>query len=353
MTFREALRHLDQGDFLPVYLITGEESFLVERFLRHFLKKALDPSAIGFNHNQFRGGEDRPETILSIANTFPLSSPRRTIFIQNADILKDDRGLLLAYLDQPAETTTLVFVAEKPDMRKKLFSALKKKGRVVSCPRPREKELPSWIREEAKKSDLFLSEEAVWFLQEHLGSNLLAIHQEIKKLALYHTDQDETAQQKVPIEVVQRVIANGRSHSVFELTKAVGNKDTQEAIRLVRAMLAEGAHALFILTMLVRLLRQMASAKALIDSGQAARVAKKVPMPPFLLQSFLQQLKKWKKEEITEGFHLSLSADSQIKGGGLSHSSILETLILDLCLGQEKVKGRSGYSLPFLSRSGS
>ena len=151
------------------------------------------------------------------------------------------------------------------------------------------------------------------------------------------------------MEVVQTVVGNGRSHSIFELTNAVSARDVQEAVKLLRSILSEGAHPLFVLTMLTRLWRQMAMAKRLILTGQSSTVAKKVPMPPSLFQSFLQQLKKWSLDDIQWAFELSLSADSQLKGSALSRKSILETLVLDLCIGSQTPSKSGAYSIPFLS----
>lgn len=347
MTFQDALQHLDRGQFSPLYLITGDEPYFVDALRRRFLEKTLDPSAHSFNFNTFRGEETRPGAVLSVANTFPVLSPRRLIVIQNADQLKDDEGLLLDYVSNPSESTILVFIAEKPDMRKKLFSTLKKKAALMSCPRLRERELPLWVRQEARKLGLHLSEEALWFLKEHLGCNLLAVHQELEKLVLYQAGNDDKPE--ITMDVVQAVIGSGRSHSVFELTDAVGRRDLEKALRLLRALLAEGAHPLFVLTMLTRLWRQMATAKILITSGQSSAVAKKVPMPPSLLQSFLQQLKNWSLEDIQGAYDLSLSADSQLKGSALPGKSILETLLLDLCLNPKTPSESGMYSIPFLS----
>ncbi len=347
MTFQDALHHLDQGTFSPLYLITGDEPYLIDHLRHEFLKKILDPAAHSFNFNAFRAEETKPDTILSVANTFPILSPHRLVLIQNADQLKDDQALLLDYLSNPSETTILVFIAEKPDMRKKFFSTLKKKATIIACPRPRERELPLLIRQETKKLGLHLSEEALWFLKEHLGCNLLAIHQELEKIALYHAGEDQESE--ITMDVVQTVIGNGRSHSIFELTHAVGQRDGQAALKLLEAILSEGAHPLFVLSMLTRLWRQMAMAKMLIASGQSSTVPKKISMPPSLLQAFLKQLKKWSLEDIRKAFAISLSADSQLKGSPLKGKLILETLIFDLCLHPQTSTENGAYSTPFLS----
>jgi len=350
MTCQEALRHLDGGMLEPVYLITGEEPFLLETLLRHFLEKGLAPADTGFNYHRFRGDEISPDALVSMANTFPVSSPKRLIIVQSAAQLKDDQGLITAYIENPCPSTILVFAAPKPDMRKKLFASLKKRSQVIICAAPRERELPRWISAEAKKAGLHLSQEANWFLKAHLGANLLAIHQEIEKLALYLAESaDPLEVREVSLADVQKIVGSGRAHSVFELTKAVGNKACGEAIRLLDQVLSEGGAALFVLAMLLRQWRQMALAREMLDAGlRESAIAKKVPMPPYFFKSFLEQVRRWPLREIEKAFQLSLSVDSQLKGGGLSAKSVLEGLILDLCTPQAKQKEHSeSYTAPF------
>lgn len=347
MNFQEGMRHIDQENYSSCYLITGEETFLVQQLLSHFLEKAIDPETSDFNLHRFQGESLVPDAVISIALTFPVSSSRRLLIIQNADQIKDEGGDFLDYLSNPSETTVLVFVAEKPDMRKKLFSTLKKRATLLTCPRLYDREIPGWIAQEAYKKDLQLSQEAVWFLKEHIGSDLAALQREMEKVWLFVAGERLASEEEVSSALVQRVVGGGRSHSIFELTNAVGNKNITEAIRLLNHLLSEGAHPLYILTMLTRQWRQFAVAREALDSGlPESSISKKVPMPPGLFRRFLQQLHLWQSSEIQQAFEQSLSADSQLKGGGLSPGFVLEGLILDLCRPSGSGPVGGNYMLP-------
>lgn len=327
MTYLEALKHLEQGRFSPLYFLIGEEPFFTQQILNRFREKALDETARDFNYDQFQGEEVNPEEVVMAAKTFPVMSPRRFILIRNADLIKDDRETLLDYIEQPCETTLLLFVAAKPDLRKKLFATLKKKATVIQCTPLSDSAVPGWIAQEAKKKRIHLSEEAVWYLKEHLGKDLFLIDRELDKLALHLSDNQE-----VSLEAVQQLIAGGRSHSVFELLRALGEKDQKGAFSLLSALLGEGEAPLMILAMLTRQWRLMAVAKESVDAGASeSATAKKVPMPPSLFPLFLKQVRRWKRSEIRRAFDLSLAADTQLKGGKQSASLVLEMLILDLC----------------------
>ncbi len=351
MNYQEGMRHFEREDLSLCYLLSGEEPLLLSRLLHRLLEKGIEPSLAAFNSHQFRGESISPEAVVSMANTFPVSSPRRVIVIRNAEHIKDEAGLLLHYLNDPCETSLLVFVSEKPDMRKKLFSTLKRLATVMACPRLYDRELPAWIAQEGSKNGLRFSQEALWLIKEYLGNDLSLIQREIEKIGLYLARVDSTSEGEaleVSSEVVRVVVSGGRSHSIFELLRALGEKDRSKALRLLNLLLGEGAHPLFILSMLTRQLRQMSLARTGIDAGlKEAVIAKKVPMPPGLFQRFLKQVEAWSQAEIRSAFAGSLSADSQLKGGSLSPAIVLETLLLDLCQGNSTFPRRAAYLMSF------
>lgn len=343
MTYLEACKHLEQQRFSPLYLLTGEEPYFIQQLLHRFREKGVDDGARDFNYDQFQGEEVEPEEILMAAKTFPVFGPRRLIIIRNAEMIKDDREALLGYIEQPCETTVLLFVSAKPDLRKKLFVALKKKATAIQCTPLSEGALPGWIAQEGRKKGIQLSEEAAWYLKEHLGKDLFLIERELDKLSV-HLSEDREAS----LETVQQLVAGGRSHSVFELLRALGEKDRKGAFALLSSLLAEGEAPLMILAMLTRQWRLMAAAKEALEAGAPdSTLARKVPMPPSLLPAFLKQVRRWKRSEIRRAFDLSLAADSQLKGGKQSASLVLEMLILDLCPSEPALQ-RKRYSLPFL-----
>lgn len=343
MTFQEALKHLEKGPYAPCYLLSGEEPFLIRQLLHLFREKVVDAATRDFNYDLFRGEEADPKEVLFTVQTFPVMSPRRLVVIQNADLLKDDQNLLLDYLENPCETTVLVWVAAKPDMRKKIFTTLKKTGKIISCPPLYENEVAGWIAQAARQKGLTFSQEAGWYLKERLGKDLFLIHEEIEKIGLHCSGEKE-----VSLETVQEVVGGGRSHSIFELTRAVMEKNGPAALKILSSILWEGEHPLFILTMLTRQWRMMAVAKEALDAGSPeGSVGKKLPMPPSLHGPFFQHLRRWKMDEIRRAFDLSLAADSELKGGRRSPPFVMEALIIDLC--RPTLPSGRRYTVPFPS----
>ncbi len=340
MTYQEALKHLDCGRLAPLYLVSGEEPFFIQQLLRLFKEKGPIPR--DFNLDQFQGETLKPEEVVSIAQTYPVFSSQRLIIIQNADLIKNEPEALLAYLENPVETTTLVLVAAKPDQKKKIFSAAKKRGVLIQCQPLYENQVPSWITQAGKKKGLTFTQEALQFLKEHWGSDLFLIQQEIDKLALHLSSNP--GENTVSLDLCQQIVGLGCSHSIFKLIDAVYGKNITEAMRLATSLFMEGEPPLLILRMILRQWKMMAIARESLDEGlDESVVGENLSVKPLRRTAFFQQIKLWRAKEIQSGFHLLLSADSQLKGGTASPLFVLEGLLIDL------IGGNSGwrYTIPF------
>lgn len=324
MTYDEAQRLLRPDHLSPCYLVYGEERFFVDKMLAWFIEKGVDPSLRDFNYNRFDGAKVTPEEILMSAKSYPMVSPRRLIVLDDVDKIVDPKERLLSYLNAPLASTTIIFVAQKPDMRTKLFLKLKKQAVLIHCRPLYENEIPLFIQQEAKARGILLSKDAVLFLKEHLGKNLVLIQTELEKLAL-HSGKEEIA-----LETVEQIISGEREHTVFELLDAVCEKNLEKGLRLLSYMLSDGEAPLKILSMFMWQFRIMASAKEALLTMPESAVGKKVAIPPYRLTAFLNRLRLWQSNEIRAAFDLFRETDLQLKGGALAHSIVLERLILEM-----------------------
>ncbi len=347
MTCEEALRRLDPDKLAFCYLIYGEETFFIHRILHWFFEKGIDKESRDFNINRFEGEKITPEEVLLAAKSYPMGGPKRLVVLEDTEKIKDPQDRFLSYLDSPPSTTVMVFVAKKPDMRTKLFLALKQQATLIHCRPLYENEVPRFIRQEGERLRLRITEDAIWFLKEHLGNNLFLIQQEIEKLSLHlgqgYPDADALRQggpnqeglspatREVSLDRVRAVLSGEGEHSIFELLRALGEKDLRKALFALSFLLVQGEPPLKILTLFAREFRIMASLKEALLVESESVAGKRLSMPPSRIPEFFKRLRLWKKEEIRATFNLLQKADLQLKGGRLAASIVLEKLILELC----------------------
>ncbi|MCY4568835.1 MAG: DNA polymerase III subunit delta [Candidatus Poribacteria bacterium] len=82
------LREIQAGKVLPVYLLCGEESFLIEGTLKQILEHLLPPETRDFNLTFLEGTDITTREILSQVDLYPAMSKWRVVVVRDAPFFK-------------------------------------------------------------------------------------------------------------------------------------------------------------------------------------------------------------------------------------------------------------------------
>lgn len=324
------VRHLQRGAPLPVYAILGEEPFARSQALKALRKAILGDASPDLALSQYLGAEiTDPRALFDELRTPPFIAPRRLVIVEEAAaFLASAREPLLAYLEKPSRTGTLVLVADKLPRNDKLGIAVRKAGLAVACEPPREYELPKWIAARARDYGKGLDPAAARRLAECIGVNLPIVDQSLAKLALYVANRDTITQQDVEALVEDLPVT-----TVFKLTDALGNKDPGKALRVLEALLAQDSEPPYIISMLRWALERLIIARTLLDLGRPPQaIAAALRMRPgHFLDQTLAQARRRTRGELLCAFDLLLQADLDSKSSTVDPRAILEHLLIKLC----------------------
>ncbi len=86
------LKEIQGGKVCPVYLLCGEESFLIENTLKQMLDCLLEPTTRDFNLNLLDGLEASARDILSAVEVYPVMSDWRVVVVREATVFKTQKG---------------------------------------------------------------------------------------------------------------------------------------------------------------------------------------------------------------------------------------------------------------------
>ncbi len=305
---------------------------MIQEALEAIKSSAIQPEAKDFNLEILYGNETSAKEIIEIAETLPIFSERRLLIVKRLDALPpSQQEALLPYFAKPCPTTCLVFVAEKIDQRKKFFQTLKTQAELIPCQPMKEPQIPGWIKQRALHLKLTITEDAITYLAERIGPDLMLLANELTKLSL-------SLGQARPVQIqdLQAVMGPQQMPSIFELTRAIGNRNSSEALRLLSALLSGGEAPLRVLAMLIRQVRQMRLAMTLqVQSASSAEIAREVGISPFFLSELLAQTQRNTLDEIESAYRSLLATDSRLKRSRVNPQFLLEDLILKLCQPQK------------------
>ena len=239
---------------------------------------------------------------------------------------------LVAYLSDPSPTTCLTFVAARLDARRTFSQTLTRNHPVVECRPMPEGQLPAWIRQQARSLGYRLSEEAVTFLIEQVGSGLENLHNEIAKATLAVGER-----RTISREDVQRVCGLSGKWFIPDLLEVLGLRRAEQAVGILGNLLEYGEPPLVILSAIARQFRQIFKVKQLLLADlPESTIQKKLGIWRSSWPIISRQAEAFGMEDLRWAHHRIMETDAGLKGGAVSNTLLMEMLVLDLCAGRTR-----------------
>lgn len=116
-------KEIQAGKVRPVYLLCGEEQYLVESTLKQMLENLLSPETRDFNLTHLDGAEVSVREILSTVEVYPVMADWRVVVVSEATVFKRQQGP-----SSPEIIETAAEAAEEGNPRKAIALMVKVLG---------------------------------------------------------------------------------------------------------------------------------------------------------------------------------------------------------------------------------
>jgi DNA polymerase-3 subunit delta len=325
---RNLTSQFEKGQFDPLYLFIGEETFMIDEALATLREKGLGDGLADFNLNIFYASDCDIQQVVDAVQTLPMMASKRIVILKQAqDLSANELETLTPVIENPVDSTIFVLVGTKADMRKKFFKLLEAKGEVVKFQRPFENQLTPWVHYIAKKHDKILDDDAVEILKESIGPNLTEINNEMAKLAQYSGDR-----KKIMVEDIKQVVSQTRVQTVFELVNAMGRGDCAASFMHLAHLLDHGQNEIGVLAMTIRHFRILLLCQEALKEGLSqAQIGSRVGVHGFFIKDYIEQAKLQSPKQIIQIYDVLLDTDRALKSNPLSSHLWLENLVLQAC----------------------
>ena len=320
---------LAKGRIAPLYLLLGQDEVEKDSILKAILDAAVDGPSRAFNLDILHGDDADISEVVNRASSFPMMAKRRVLVLKRVDkLLEAASRELLPLIQQPMDTTVLIFTAEKVDGRKKLFQDLRKAGVVADFKIPYDKEVPAWIQRRVGELGKQMAPEAVHLLHMAVGPNPSDLRNELEKLVI-HTQ----AREEITRDDVAWVVSASRENTVFELTDAVGQRHTGDALQILDHLVAQGDNPVALRVMMLRHIGILRKALWLQQARLSqSDMASRLKVPPFFVKNYVQQARAFDDASFQTAFEVLSEADSQLKSRPRSqYLLILTRAIVSIC----------------------
>jgi DNA polymerase-3 subunit delta len=335
-----------------IYLFHGEDEISSHEAVQGLVARMKDSPMWEYNIASFDGAKlDLPE-LAGTCCTSPFLADKRLVVVTNllsylsepgrsgsrdeASQEKSPRGSkkglaegLLELLPTIPEFCRLVFLEEQLIPEKDpILKAVRSMGGFVKENRLDEGRLAIWIRERARKIDCKISSGAMEELGSAVGPNSRLLNSEMVKLATYCEDRTVEAKD------VRMLVSDARKANVFAMVDAIGQRQSEAAIRELRKLLTEGDHPLRIMAMVVRQFRLLIQVKELSEAGlRPEEIAQKAGAPFRGLVGLQKQARNFSFQQLEQAYQRLVDFDVQVKTGAWEPEAALELTVMELVRG--------------------
>ena len=315
-------QHMKEHTFKRVYLLYGEEQFLVNNY-----KKRLREAIAGddtMNFNSFQGKNPDVREIISLADTMPFFAERRLILIDESGFFKGAPEELVAYLPQIPDTTCMVFCETEVDKRNRLYKKVKEIGYAAELNRQDAARLMQWAAGILARDGRKITRQVMEYFLERTGDDMENIKSELEKLICYTMGREVIT--KEDVDAVGTVHVTNR---IFEMVSAIVSRNTKKAMDLsVYILTLWEPPRLFIFLFATHFNQFLLVMELALKGNDRGSIASKIKVPPFVASKLIAQAKAFTGEQILSYVKQCVEYEEAVKTGKLTDRMAVELLIV-------------------------
>lgn len=233
--YAEVISDLKKKIFKPIYFLTGDESYYIDKIADYIADFVLDESEKSFNQSMLYGKDVDVPAIINAARRFPMMSNYQVIIVKEAQNIKKIEELEV-YLKAPQKSTILVICHKlnqgsakgKSDKTRKLMLMVEKIGVLFESKKLYDNQISGWISQYLAEKGVSIAPVPANLLNEYLGNDLSKIANELEKLIITLPLDNK----KITVEHIERNIGLSKDFNRFELTKALGERNILKVNRI-------------------------------------------------------------------------------------------------------------------------
>ena len=253
----------------------------------------------------------------------------------------------------------LLLTAVQVDRRTKLFKRFEELGAASFLGLERDRygkvdrdSLLNFISQRLRQAGKNIEPQARDMIVTRAGDDLRTLQQELDKLLLYAAERTV-----IQPRDVEAVVADHGEGWIFDLTRAIGDRDALGALGQLLRLMGKGEHPLKILGTIAGEVRRLLTARALLDGDlrpywkrgitypQFQQIAAKyrsaaLTRSPYADYMCFQRAERFAMAELIGHMESLFDADLRLKSSGSQPRMVMEKLILGMCLAARRSRSQ-------------
>ena len=318
-----ARRIKDNEDNL--FLLYGEEDYVIDRQIQSIKKKYLDPGFIQMDSVKldFGGRGINLDTLIENMELPSWASKKRIVEVVNFTFDKNCVDKLPDILKSIPQGTVLIMVTDKIDKRKKkLYDAFLKNGIVCEINYYTTDELLKMINNYFKALKISISPDVSKSIISRYNCSMRLIGSALRSLSLYCQAVDASV---IDMDIVEELCIPDINANIFWMMDSVGKGEADKALVQLDNLIKLKEPLPHIRFMIGRHFRELICAKELMNSRE---LIKRTGIRDFAADKLISQARRFSMERLLALYKLTYENDKDLKHGKVDERASLETFIV-------------------------
>ena len=338
MTIEKLEKQLKENKLNSIYLLYGEELFLLESNLKK-IKNIFGERIKGINYILI--DDQNIQEIINDIETPSFGYEKKLIIARNTGLFKSDkkktgdisnlRDRISKYIEENLElideSVVLVFVEEDVDSRLKIFKTIEKNGLVCKFDFLKPHQIEQRIKAICNGYKVNIDSQTINYFIECCGTNMQDLINEIRKLIEY-AGENGTIQKddidKLSIKKIESII--------FDLTDNLGKKDLTKALEVLNDLIYSKEPLPKILITLYNHFKKIYITKLAIKYNKDISTSLDLkPNLAFLTTKYRIQSKAFSEKDLRAILKELCDLDYDVKSGKIDMQVGLESILCMYC----------------------
>lgn len=332
-------KELKSGKLQSLYLLYGEELFLLEDSLKK-IKKLFGEFTKGINYITI--DETNCQELIADIETPSFGYEKKLIIARNIGLLKKEgkrknaelvklkekvTNYLKENIDVINSSVVLVFVEEEADSKQELYTTIDKLGVVCKFDYQKPIQIEKRIKAICMGYKVQINDNVLKYFMECCGTNMQELINEIRKLIEY-AGEGGTIQK----EDIDKLSIKKLESVIFDLTDSLGKKDIAKALEVLKNLIDSKEPLQKILITLYNHFKKLYFVKLSLKYQKDIITSLNLkPNQTFLVNKYKTQARYFEERELENILQNLRDLDYNYKNGWIDLQVGLETILCQYC----------------------
>ena len=339
LKIEELEKQINEQELKGIYLLYGEEMFLLQQQLNK-IKKKFGEVVKGINYIAI--DENNIQELIADIETPAFGYPNKLIIARNTGIFKREvkgrsggaskelkdkiNEYLKSNIDMINEFVILVFVENEVE-KNSIYNTIEKIGIVCNFEEQKPFQIIKRLKSICNSYKVNVDESTLQYLIESCGTNMQDLINEIRKLIEYAGENGKIQKQDIDKLCIKKI-----ESIIFDLTDNLGQKKVKEALEVLYNLIASKEPIQKILITLYNHFKKLYFVKiAIANNKDVAQSLQLKPNQMFLVNKYKLQAKGFKTSELRKIIQELEDLDYHYKIGLIDLNVGLESILCVYC----------------------